>query len=119
MSLLSLERLEMIMSDLEAVTSAVPAAGSPMRGFIQLPEEDDSNGAARFAIRVPKYALDNELREALFRKIRELFSLEERCFLQNAGDQGVFIEADVAGKRKAMIALWELGVYNFQLSYLP
>jgi hypothetical protein len=122
MSLLKLEVLEDMIHELDFSSRA--EAVMPQRFLINYQDDYALSSAerapvkpARFSIRVPKYALQGDQLSNLFRKIRELYPPEEQCLLMNDGDQGVIIEGEADLKHKALIALWEMGIYNFRFTY--
>ncbi len=117
MALLNLRSLEHMIQEFDLPTYI--QAGSPTRHMINFEDavERAKGRPIRFSIRVPKYALSSEQLSCLFQNIRRVFTPEEQCTIMNAGDSGVSIEGCAEAKHKALIALWELGVYNFQFTY--
>lgn len=120
MGLLKLETIESVLAE----HLSYQPSGSPLPGRFNIgytdayatPEHSPMR-PTRFSIRISKYALQKAGLETLFSTMRDTFDAEDRCMLLNDGDQGVVVEANADVKHKALIVLWELGIYNFQFTY--
>ena len=106
---------------LESFQSTAAQSSHPLstsRFHIEFSELPQAVGEPiRFSIRIPKHALEGLGLEKLFANVRAVFDPADRCMILNNGDQGVVIEADATVKHKALISLWELGIYNFRFTY--
>jgi hypothetical protein len=120
MGMLNLESIENVLVEHlthERIVTPLPArfhiGFSDSCDLSEYPEMEPT----RFSIRIPKYALQKTGLAKLFQEMRSQFDPEDKCMMLNDGDQGVVIEADAAVKHKALIALWQLEIYNFQFTY--